>query len=84
VGKKVTFALALLLSCARGPEPIGVAECDAFLTKASACASVERAQKLLAASWKDSARDPSMRPQLVKTCVQALADVRRVHPECSW
>jgi hypothetical protein len=75
---------------------IGVAECDDYLTKYNACVSrvvpasargplLDGAAQMRT-SWKETARNPSVRSGLASGCSRALEAAKRTMAayDCSW
>lgn len=83
--RHAALALALIAGLsapafAQSSQPIGVPDCDAFLTAFDRCLSsnvpaAERAQVSMAVtqmrdSWRELARDPQMRAMLAPQCTE--------------
>jgi glutamine synthetase len=86
------LVLVALVACGK-PDKIGVAECDAYLDKAAACAtqvggatgdSLAKMRAMMADAWKQSAADSAQRDMLPKTCEAAIADAKKQVPQCEW
>jgi len=86
------LVVVALVGCGK-PDKIGVAECDAYLEKAAACAakvggvtgdSLAKMRAMMADAWKQSAEDSAQRDMLPKTCDAAIADAKKQVPQCEW
>jgi hypothetical protein len=87
------LVVVALVACGGKSDKIGVAECDAYLDKAAACASqvggatgdsLAKMCAMMADAWKQSAADSAQRDMLPKTCDAAIADAKKQVPQCEW
>lgn len=86
--KSLVLVLALG-ACTKQPAKIGVAECDAYVSKMAACAHQiggdigEQLLKLREAMRKTWQADAG-RPELADVCAAATADMEAQLPQCTW
>jgi hypothetical protein len=88
--RELTMLLLIGAGCGTSHRKVGVAQCDALIERATACAErvgddFDKALDVWIPQWrKDAKLGEAKRAEIAATCEDMYANLRRNHARCEW